>query len=492
MNTAVTARAWAGATEGSFRTPTVADIPGLQNLEALPHESARERDARPLNYADARGLLDFIARRGENMGPAARQLFDATLPTIREAYSSMLVEVDRLTADLEEALLAPGPQDESHTAGGARGDGYVTLATPAPPTTFDRALIDDGYEALRTLGTALARMNSERVTASAERIELCYLALETDVQLLENRLLEAEAARARLVGGKSGNAARSGAAAMRRPGRLPDVSFAPGAEAVRSFEENGCLGPLTLCSEAEMGRIRRWIDRAGFMHGPSPIYGESSPRGSAEARDWHLVLPEIYELCTHPSVVAVMKALLGPDLILWRSQFMRKESGANALAWHQDGSFPGGAAMPAVDPVKTISAWIAIDDTRVENGCVWVIPGTHKGTLEYTRKDANRGQGLFGRGFEVEYAVPPERAVPMVLRPGQFMIFDCQTLHGSSHNPSPRRRLGLACRYTSADVRVYPGQTVDGQGYALDNFGCILVCGEDRHGHNVMREAPRR
>jgi ectoine hydroxylase-related dioxygenase (phytanoyl-CoA dioxygenase family) len=204
------------------------------------------------------------------------------------------------------------------------------------------------------------------------------------------------------------------------------------------------------------------------------------------------VLPEVYELCTHPGLVAVMESLLGPDLILWRSQFMRKESGGNALAWHQDGSFPGGAVLPAVNPVKTISAWIAVDEARVDNGCVWVVPGTHRGTLDYVRKEASRGQGLFGRGFEVEYAVSPDRAVPMVLQPGQFMVFDCQTLHGSSHNPSPWRRLGLACRYTSPDVKVYENQTVDGQGYVLDRFGCIVVRGEDRYGHNVMAQPPKR
>ncbi|MEM9388109.1 MAG: hypothetical protein AAGA68_23855 [Pseudomonadota bacterium] len=71
------------------------------------------------------------------------------------------------------------------------------------------------------------------------------------------------------------------------------------------------------------------------------------------------------------------------------------------------------------------------------------------------------------------------------------MVFDCQTLHGSSHNPSPWRRLGLAARYTSTEVRVYEGQDVDGQGYALDRFGCVLVSGEDRYRHNVMAHAPK-
>src|SRR5262245_9510850 len=114
MDSATTVETWTGATVRPFRTPTIGDIPGLQDIESLPQESTLERDARPLNYAEARNLLDFIARRVEGMGPSVRQLFDATLPTISDAYTSMLVEIDRLKAELEALLLAAGTASEAH------------------------------------------------------------------------------------------------------------------------------------------------------------------------------------------------------------------------------------------------------------------------------------------------------------------------------------------------------------------------------------------
>lgn len=472
----------------SFRRPVIGDIPGLVGEKRSARDGGSEAE-RPLNYAEARALLDVLGRRTDGIRPAARQHLEMALPQIRDAYTSMQVELDRLTADLDEAHLSLVAAEAHAMPDRQSGDGHVTLGPPATDgRRFDASKINEAYDRLRALGDLVYRTGSKRAVESFERIELCYLSLETDIECLQNALADARRRAAERADGR-----------MPRPTREPGRSepavthgFGLTAEQVAHFEQHGYLGPLTLCSEEEMGRIRRWIDRSGFMHRASPIYGTASPRGSAEARDWHLVLPEIHELCTHPGLVAVMEALLGPDLLLWRSQFMRKESGGAALGWHQDGSFPGQTVVPAVSPMKTISAWIAVDEASVDNGCVWVIPDTHKETLDYVRRDVDRGQGLFGRGFEIDYVVSPDRAIPMVLKPGQFMVFDCQTLHGSSHNPSPWRRLGLAIRYTSTDVKVYENQKVDGQGYPLDRFGCLVVRGEDRCGRNVIVQPPSR
>jgi chlorinating enzyme len=466
----------------------IGDIPGLRSEERSTRGAGNEAE-RPLNYAEAGALLDVLGRRLDGIRPPARQHLETALPQIRDAYTSMQVELDRLTADLDEARCSLHAADAHTMSGRQPGDGHVTLGPPADDgRRFDPSKIDEAYDCLRSLGDLIYRTGSPRAVESFERIELCYLSLETDIQRLRNELADAR----RSVAAR---AARHTPRLAREPG-LSEPAVADGfgltAEQVAHFERHGYLGPLTLCSEEEMGRIRRWIDRSAFMHRASPIYGTASPRGSAEARDWHLVLPEIHELCTHPGLVLVMEALLGPDLLLWRSQFMRKESGGAALGWHQDGSFPGQTVVPAVSPMKTISAWIAVDEASVDNGCVWVIPDTHKETLDYVRRDVDRGQGLFGRGFEIDYVVSSDRAIPMALKPGQFMVFDCQTLHGSSHNPSPWRRLGLAVRYTSTDVKVYENQTVDGQGYPLDRFGCLVVRGEDRCGQNVIVQPPSR
>lgn len=481
-----------------FRSPTVADIPGLlpDTAAAAAAPGAAEpaaNDSHQPDFGAARSMLDFIDRMGSRLRPGAQRFVQAVVPEIRDVYRCMHVELDHLNADLDEARRAIARLLAGEAPARAPGDGYVQLGLPVTEgARLEEERIESAYQRLCALTDTIGRMGSERLTQAVETIETGFLSLESE---LRHRVAQLARAGDRLeeMRAATGGAAIPGPDTAPEPPTAADLAgIGLSAAQCEFFAENGYVGPLTLCSPEEMARIRRWIDRSGFMHRGSPVYASGSPRASAEARDWHLVFPEIYELCTHPAIVAAMEAVLGPDLILWRSQFMRKEAGAPALAWHQDGSFPGGKLRPAVNPVKTVSAWLAIDEATVDNGCVWVVPGTHREELKYERRDADRGQGLFRRGFEVEYQIPQDRAVAMTLQPGQFMLFDCQTLHGSSHNPSPWRRLGLATRYTSADVRVYEGQTEDGQGYALDRFGCVLVQGEDRCGHNVMAQPPRR
>jgi len=255
------------------------------------------------------------------------------------------------------------------------------------------------------------------------------------------------------------------------------------AEQVRFYEENGYVGPLELCSEEEMDSIRKWIDATGFLDVSSPIYGPM-PGGQRSLRDWHLVYREMLDLCTHPALAATMSAIMGPDLVLWRTQFQYKDAGQGPVAWHQDLAFPGHLLRPALEPVKNISAWIAIDNATLANGCVRLVPKTHKRHLERRMIQAENGEGLFGRRYRVEYVVDTREAVAMVCRPGQFFLFSESLLHGSTANPTKQRRLGLSIRVTTPDVKIYEGQTVDGQGLSLEHYGAIMMCGEDRFGHN--------
>ena len=261
------------------------------------------------------------------------------------------------------------------------------------------------------------------------------------------------------------------------------IEYGLSEEQVRFYDENGYVGPLELCSEDEMAEIREWIDEMGFLDGESPLYGPA-PGGQRSLRDWHLVYREMLDLCSHPTLVASMSAIMGPDLVLWRSQFQYKDAGQGPVAWHQDLAFPGHLLRPALNPVKNISAWISIDEATLANGCVRVVPGTHKGSLERRMSAAEGGEGLFGRKYRVEYVADTRKSVAMVTRPGQFFLFSESMLHGSTANPTKGRRLGLSVRVTTPDVKIYDGQVVDGQGLSLEHYGAILMSGEDRYGHN--------
>jgi non-heme Fe2+,alpha-ketoglutarate-dependent halogenase len=275
------------------------------------------------------------------------------------------------------------------------------------------------------------------------------------------------------------------------PAAIPNTPPGLSAEQIEFFHEHGYVGPLTLCPPEEMAEMREWIDSEDFLNHPSPIYGlgPSGPRGARVLRDWHLVYRRMHWLCTHPVAAAAMGSILGPDLLLWRSQFIYKEANGWPVAWHQDLGFPGPRLIPALKPVKNVSAWIAIDRAGLDNGCVWFVPGSHKNKIErrMTKAEGNE-PGLMGRHYTIEYVIDTSIAVPMVVEPGQFFLFSESTLHGSPPNPSDKRRLGLALRATTPEVFVYENQDVDGQGFNLDKWACVMMSGEDRYGRNRIVE----
>jgi ectoine hydroxylase-related dioxygenase (phytanoyl-CoA dioxygenase family) len=210
------------------------------------------------------------------------------------------------------------------------------------------------------------------------------------------------------------------------------------------------------------------------------------PPEAAEVRilDRHLDVEFVWRLATHRRVLDAVEAVLGPDILLLASNFFCKypaeERGERFVAWHQDLTYWG------LEPPRAITAWIAIDDADVENGCMSVIPGSHRlGILEHG-KSARAGNLLSINQEVPDGLVDEARAVSMPLRAGQMSLHDGMLLHGSHPNRSTRRRCGLAVRFTTPDVRQIAPNSL--RGY----YRPVLVRGADRHGHFPAVEVPWR
>jgi len=74
----------------------------------------------------------------------------------------------------------------------------------------------------------------------------------------------------------------------------------------------------------------------------------------------------------HPTIINVLTGVIGPDVKSMQSMLFIKSAGKPGQAWHQDEDF-----IPTRDR-SLIGAWIALDDATVDNGCLWIIPGSHK------------------------------------------------------------------------------------------------------------------
>ena len=75
-----------------------------------------------------------------------------------------------------------------------------------------------------------------------------------------------------------------------------------------------------------------------------------------------------------PEIVDVIEELLGPNIELYTEQLMMKPRfNGTVTHWHQDS-----VSFPWFLPQVAVSCWVALDDATVENGCMTVIPGSHK------------------------------------------------------------------------------------------------------------------
>ena len=239
------------------------------------------------------------------------------------------------------------------------------------------------------------------------------------------------------------------------------ISLTP--EELEAWHRDGYLGPYTAFAPEEMERIRPILYRA--MHNPSRVYGFKT------LRDHHLDCRSCFEVCSHPAIVDRIASIYGPDLLLWRSNFFHKTPGGGPVDWHFGGWFPGHRNLPAIQPAENVTCWFALTPATKANGCMKVIPGSHKQTFTHKKAEVE-GKGLFSKVLD---GLDTSEAIYIELEPGQFFFFNEQLVHSSEANDSDTDRSGIAIRITPTSTKVYPNQTVDGQGMHLKNWHAILV-----------------
>ncbi len=142
-------------------------------------------------------------------------------------------------------------------------------------------------------------------------------------------------------------------------------------------------------------------------------------------------------LVRHPIFLEICARVYGmhAPVSIFRAMVMNKPAGqGTVLPWHQDG---GGVWALDRDPLVTI--WVALDPATRANGCVEIVPGTHRLGLLST----------FGSTITEEDAArhcPPESVQPLEVEPGHAVLLHNWLIHRSGVNPSPvPRRAFTAC-----------------------------------------------
>jgi phytanoyl-CoA hydroxylase len=158
----------------------------------------------------------------------------------------------------------------------------------------------------------------------------------------------------------------------------------------------------------------------------------------------HKLSPLIRKTMAHPAVVAALTQVIGPEVKAMQSMLFTKGEGKAGQAWHQDEYF-----IPTRDRSLT-AAWIALDDATTENGCLWVLPGSHRPGVIYP--DREHDDIRFDCSIEAyDFPYRDEDAVPVEVPAGAVVLFNGYLLHRSLPNTARHGlRRALANHYMSA------------------------------------------
>lgn len=224
-----------------------------------------------------------------------------------------------------------------------------------------------------------------------------------------------------------------------------DLSFRPAVAApglalsegdIAHYNTHGFVQPFDVLDPQEVADLRAYIDRSMAALGPDGAYGINC----YQAR-----LASLWDIATHPRILDLVQAIIGPDILCWASAILSKPAqDPRKVPWHQD------AAFWKLSPARTVTVWLAIDDADAENAAMRFIPGTHTGGPIEVRKAGEDSV------FHQEAALDDAMADPFTnaLKAGQASLHADMLVHGSEANTSTRRRCGLTLRYCPPQVRI--------------------------------------
>lgn len=272
-------------------------------------------------------------------------------------------------------------------------------------------------------------------------------------------------------------------------GRAPDGYFSSPlpTEAAGFYADNGFLVALDAFSPAEVAALNR--EAAAICRGERGQVSGLEPIQPGESDDdvlrRHLCIHFPHKRSElmlaavgHAAMVDVLQKVVGPDVKCMQSMLFIKAAGKPGQAWHQDEDY-----IPTRDRSLT-GLWIALDDATVANGCLWVIPGSHRPGVLWPMHW--HGDKRFDCAWEsTDFPYSDEDAVPVEVPAGSVVAFNGYLLHRSLPNVAAQGyRRALVNHYMSASSLLpwlWPSEPT---GMAQHDFrDIVLVCGTDPYAY---------
>lgn len=234
-----------------------------------------------------------------------------------------------------------------------------------------------------------------------------------------------------------------------------------------SYNRDGYVVVDGLLEDADLDPMREFItdkiDRYAYdlyakgelssLHETEPFerrYAAICEERGISPRDWAFGTfgPEFYDLYINPNILRIINMVLGDEVSVLTNPSMRAKlpnSTIAAFPWHQDSHYfdmsEVGKQEKHTENLHMVSVWVPLVPATVENGCCWVIPGSHRwGLLDGIRgpdRNVRIEQDVEARGDPV--------AAPVDL--GGALFFSNLCVHASKQNKTRGSRWSIDFRY---------------------------------------------
>ena len=231
------------------------------------------------------------------------------------------------------------------------------------------------------------------------------------------------------------------------------------------YRSKGYVSPVSAFSSNEAKEIRDEIEKIE-KNWPGALEGIN--------RNYiHLISPMLNKICLNKNILDAVESVIGKDiLICGTTLFIKDPKEKGFVSFHQDAKYIG------LEPNNWVTVWVAITDANENNGCMRMLPGSHKDNLKHHEEKFD-DNNLLTRGQTIEN-VSLDNTDPVILKAGEISLHHPKIVHGSGLNYSNDRRIGFV-------IQSYIGTNVN---QIIGKMYVQKARGEDKYRYHEYAQTP--
>ena len=237
------------------------------------------------------------------------------------------------------------------------------------------------------------------------------------------------------------------------------------AKQLEHYKNKGYVSPVNALTFSEAKEIRGEIEKIE-KNWPSALEGIN--------RNYiHLISPIFNKVCLNKNILDAVQSIIGKNiLICGTTLFIKNPNEKGFVSFHQDAKYIG------LEPHNWVTVWLAVTDANEQNGCMRMLPGSHKENLKIHEENFDENN-LLTRGQTITN-VSLDKTDSITLKAGQISLHHPTIVHGSGLNHSNDRRIGFV-------IQSYIGDNVD---QVIGKMFVQRVRGKDNYKYHEYSKMP--